>query len=296
MKKWVVLAIFACVCLSVAAVYAADDPKCSQLVAESERLWVARDFDGSDKVLAEAVKLCPKMAELYWRQARNEYDRIEMIPRNKKPSKDQLIARYRKIEKLADQCIALAPKDGNCYQWKGIAMGRRGTTQGMLNSLGEADDLERVFLKAESLAPQYRAENGTANALGDVYDALGQFYRVVPEWLCTFGIRQIVGVCGDLKKSVAYLRKAVAREPKRIEYQKDLAVSLICYGQKHDDKNAVEEGKRILNSLQSLPNVKYSDPIDKEHAKMILKDPSLACGYSRDAQQEQSQESYKGPK
>ena len=214
MKKWVVLAIFASICLSVAAVRAADDPKCVQLVADSERLWMARDFDGSDKAIAEAMKLCPKMAELYWRKARNEYDRIEMIPRNKKPSKEQLIARYRGIEKLAAQCIALAPNDGNCWQWKGIGMGRRGTTQGILNSLGEAPELERTFLKAEKLAPQYRASDGSANALGDIYDGLGQFYRVVPEWLCTFGIRQIVGVCGDLKKSVSYLRKeGPGREP-----------------------------------------------------------------------------------
>ena len=294
MKKLVVLAIFASICLSVAAVRAADDPKCAQLVADSERLWLAQDFNGSDKALDEAMKLCPKMAELYWRKARNDYDRIEMIPRDRKPSKDQLIARYRGIEKLADQCAALAPNDGNCYQWKAIGMGRRGTTQGMLNSLGEAPALERTFLKAEKLAPQYRASNGTANSLGDIYDGLSQFYRVVPEWLCTFGIRQIVGVCGDLKKSVAYGRKAVAREPKRIEYQKDLAVSLICLGQKHDDPNAVAEGKKILAGIQSLPNVKYSDPIDKQHAQQILKDPNLACGYSRDAQQEQSQDNFKG--
>lgn len=296
MKKWVVLAIFVSIVASVAVVRGADDPKCAQLVADSERLWLARDFDGSDKVIAEAMKLCPKMAELYWRKARNDYDRIELIPRNKKPSKDQLIARYRTMERQADQCIALAPNDGCCYQWKGIAMGRRGTTQGVLSSLKEAPDLERAFLKAEKLAPQYRAENGTANALGDTYDGLGQFYRVVPEWLCTFGIKQIVGVCGDLKKSVAYHRKAVAREPKRIEYQKDLAVALLCYGQKHDDQSAVAEGKKILAALQALPNVKYSDPIDKEHAKMLLQNPDLACGYSRDAQQEQSQSAYQGPK
>jgi len=117
----------------------------------------------------------------------------------------------------------------------------------------------------------------------------------VPEWLCTFGIKQIVGVCGDLKKSVAYHRKAVAREPKRIEYQKDLAISLLCYGQKHDDKNAVEEGKKILAALQALPNVKYSDPIDKEHAKAILKDPNLACGYSRDASRNRARIRTRGP-
>ena len=31
---------------------------------------------------------------------------------------------------------------------------------------------------------------------------------------------------------------------------------------------------------------------DKEHARMLLEDPSLACGYQRDTQQELSQEAY----
>ena len=294
MKKFVFIALMASLLVSVAAAVAADN--CDQLMTEAERIWLAHDFNGSDKVLADAVKACPNRAEIYWRQARNEYDRIEAIPRNKKPGKDALIARYRGIEALAQKCMQLAPADGNCYLWKGIGMGRRGTTQGILNSLTEAAELERTFLKAEKLAPQYRAADGSANALADAYDALGQFYRVVPEWLCTFGIRQIVGTCGDLKKSVAYLRKAVAREPKRIEYQKDLAVSLICHGQKANAPAEVEEGKKLLQSLQALPSFKSTDDIDKEHSRMILKDLTMACGYSRDAQQEQSQDSYRGPK
>ena len=275
------------------ATLAADNP-CDELVKQSEALWLQHDYNGSDKVLDEAMKTCPDRPEIYWRKARNEYDRIENIPRDQKPAKDPLIERYRGIESLAAKCIELDETDGNCWQWKGIGMGRRGTTQGILNSLSEAADLEKAFLKAESLKPQYRAENGTANSLGDVYNALGQFYRVLPEWLCTIGIKQIVGTCGDLEKSVAYQRKSVAREPKRIEYQKELGVSLICHGQKKDQPAEIEEGKKILNDLQSLPELKLTDKIDKEHAKAIIADPSLACGYSRDAQQEQSKDAYKG--
>jgi len=272
----------------------AQDKSCDDLLKEAEAIWLKHDLEGSDKALEEAKKKCPDNAEVYWRLARNEYDRIEEIPRDQKPPKDKLIERYRGVETLAQKCIDLAPKDGNCYQWLGIGMGRRGTTQGILNSLGEASDLEKTFLKAEKLAPQYRSENGAANSLGDVYTALGQFYRVVPEWLCVIGLKQIVGTCGDLGKSVEYQRKAVAREPERVEYAKELGVSLICHGQKKDQPEEIEEGKKILKDLQSLPEIKRVDPIDKEHAKQLVEDPSLACGYSRDAQQEQSKDAYKG--
>jgi len=204
-----------------------------------------------------------------------------------------LISRYWKIEKLADRCIDLAPEDGNCWLWKASSVGRRASTQGMLKSLKEARDVEKYLLKAERLNPAYRSADGSSNALGDIYDALGQFYRMLPEWMCTIGVRQVVGVCGDLKKSITYLRKAVAREPNRIEYRKDLGISVICHGLKRDKPAQVEEGKKILTRLLPLPSVKKTDDIDKEHARMILADPSLACGYSRDGQQEQSEEAFR---
>ena len=288
-----IVAIFFAAGLALFALSApSQDKSCDQLIKESESVWLEHDYDGSDQALAKAKKLCPERAEIYWRLARNEYDRIEDIPRDNKPGRDELIERYRGVEALGKKCIELAPENGDCYLWQGIGMGRRGTTQGILNSLAEADELEDLFLKAESLKPPYRSQNGAANSMGDTYTALGQFYRVVPGWLCYFPFKQMFGVCGDVGKSVAYHRKAVALEPRRIEYSKDLAVSLLCHGQKEDNTAEIEEAKKILKDLQSWPEIKKTDPIDKQHAKMLLADPSLACGYSRDAQQEQSKEAF----
>jgi hypothetical protein len=295
-KKLLMIAVILALGALPLARAAAQDKSCDDLMKDAEAAWVKNDYDGSDKILEQAKKTCPDKAEIYWRIARDDYDRIEDIPRDKKPSKDDLIKRYRAIESLADKCAQLDPKDGNCLQWKGIGMGRRGTTQGILNSLGEAKDLEKTFLAGEKLNPQYKSANGAADSMGDIDNALGQLYRVLPEWLCTIGIKQIVGVCGDLNKSVEYQRKAVARQPKRIEYAKELGVSLMCRGEKKSQPADTEEGKKILNDLQSYPELKKTDAIDKQHAKDVIANPKLACGYSRDAQQEQSQDAYKGPK
>ncbi len=265
---------------------------CDALVAESEKLWMNNDFDASDRKIEEAMKICPGRAELYWRKARNEFDRIETMPRDKKPPKEELVKRYEGMEELALKCMELEPDNGDCYLWKSVGQGRRGTTQGILSSLGEIKSLEKNLLKAEELAPTYRSEDGAANSLGDIYNALGQYYRVLPEWLCVFGLKQIFGSCGDLEKSVEYQRKAAAREPQRIEYAKELGVSLICYGQKRDEPDKIEEGKKILKALQDYPEIKSYDKIDKEQSLMVAADPSLACGYSRDAQQEQSKDAY----
>jgi tetratricopeptide (TPR) repeat protein len=271
----------------------AGEISCEELIRDSEILWMDDNFDESDKLLDEAKELCPNRAELYWRKARNEYLRLEAIPREEKPDDDVLIERYLALETLADKCIDLDKEDGLCWLFKGVAIGRRGTTQGVLKSLFLAAEVEEAWLKTASLKPQYRAENGAANGLGDCYYALGMYYRTVPEWLCYFPLKQIIGTCGSLEKSVEYQRKAVACEPMSVGYHKELAVSLLCHGQEYKRPEEIEEAKRILEDLQSLPELKPTCKIDKEHARMLLEDPSLACGYQRDIQQELSKEAYK---
>ena len=267
-----------------------EEPKSFEaLMQEAERLWYQDDYSGSNRVLDQAMKLDPKRAEPYWRKARNLFDQVEIIPREQKPAKEELLKTYREMEALGQKCMDLDPKDGNCTFWKGVGMGRRGTTQGVLNSLTEMKTLEALMLKTLTLKPTYRAEQGKADTLADAYAVLGQFYRVVPDWRV---LSWLFGTRGDLEKSVAMNRKAVELEPKRIEHVKELGLSLICLGQKTDRPEQVEDGTKYLRSIAELPVIKPSDKIDREQAQMLLKDPSLACGYSRDAQQEQSQEAF----
>ena len=291
MTKRIWLIFAACVLLTISTGNA-EEKSCDELMQDSEQMWLTCQYDDSDKAIEEAMKICPVRSEFYWRKARNIYDRIESIPRDQKPDKSTLIEQYVEMQRLADQCIEVDENDGNCYMWRGIGIGRQATTQGVLKSLWMATEIRDAWLKALELKPQYRAVNGTANTMGDMNHALGMYYRVMPEWLCYFPLKQIFGTCGDKEKSVEYQRKAVALEPKRIEYLRGLGVSLLCYGQSYDKPEAVEEGKKVLQEMLLLPEIKTYDKIDKAHARMLLEDPSLACGYQRDTQQELSEEAY----
>jgi len=289
--RWILVFLFMGLFLMV-SMATADEKTCDELIAEAEQLWDDHQFNESDKRLDEAIKLCPKLAEAYWRRGRNIYDRLEAIPRDQKPEKDELIRQYTELESYADKCIESDENNANCWLWKGVGIGRRGTTQGVLKSLFMASDVENAWLKADDLGLTYRSKGDKKiSKCGNSY-ALGMFYRVVPEWLCLFPFKQIVGTCGDLNKSVQWQRKALACRPETIEYNKELAVSLLCHGQKYDKPEEIEEAKKLLISLQSLPEIMPFDKIDKEHAKMLLADTSIACGYQRDKQQEQSQEAY----
>jgi hypothetical protein len=267
-----------------------EDTSCNQLIDQSEDLWSKLDFDQSDTPLEQARARCPERVEIYWRLARNEYDRLEMIPRDKKPPKEELLKRYGNVKALAEQCIALDENDGNCWLWKAVGIGRTGSTQGILATIPLVSEMEKTLLKAIELKPQYKAENGAANAMADLHCMLGIFYRVLPEWVCAFPFRQIIGTCGDLDESVMHNRKSIEIEPRRIEFHKELGIALICRGQVRENEKDIREGRKILAALQDMNEFIPTDQMDKQHAMMILDDPSLACGYSRDAQQEQSKD------
>ncbi len=284
--RWVFLAG---VGLILAGAVWASGESYGDMINEAERLWEADEYIASNQVLDKVIKMYPERADAYWRKARNNYDLLENTPREEKPDKDSLVERYREVESLGKRCAELEPQNGSCYLWVAIGMGRRGTTQGVLNSLGEIDDLEKTFLKAIELKPPYRANRGRANSLGDAYNALGQFYRVVPDWRF---LQWIFGTRGDINKSVELQRKAVELEPERMEYVKELGVSLICRGNKTGSEADVSEGKKYLRKIEGLPVIKPSDIIDRKHAKELLARPQLACGYSRDEQQEVSREAY----
>ncbi len=275
-------------------VNAADNPcgECKEMIQQAEQLWMASKFDESDKLLDESMKKCPKCSDAYWRKSRNIYDRIESMPRDKKPTKDELVKSYIEMADLSKKGYEVDENCAPCYLFYGAGLGRRGTTQGVLRSLFLGEDVEQAWLKSIELKPTYRSADGANNTLSDTYYALGMFYRVVPEWLCYFPLKQLVGTCGNKEKSIECQRKAVEIEPGRVEYRKELGISLICHGQKYDKPDEIEEGKKILKDTQTMPEVKPYDYIDKQHALMILNDPSLACGYQRDRQQELDKEAY----
>ncbi len=255
----------------------------SPLFSEAEDLWAANKFTDSNRVLDELLASDPKNSEALWRVARNFYDMGESLSVT---AKDERFRLYTEVENYGKKCREADPKDGNCDFWIGVGIGRQGTTRGLLTQIRNAKRIRDLWLTAIRHAPPYRSRDGTADIPGDIYLALGIYYRLIPDWWI---MQVVMGVRGDIDDSVEYLRKSVALEPRRIEYLKELGVSLICRGTKEKSEADIEEGRANLRDLQGVPPIKPYDGIDKEHALLILSDPQMACGYSRDGQQEISE-------
>jgi hypothetical protein len=169
-------------------------------------------------------------------------------------------------------------------------MGRIATASGILSQLSTADDIEKLWLKALTKKTKYRMESGISSFPGDVYNALGQFYRLCPDWKA---MEWISGTRGDIDKSVKYFRMMVEDDPHRMEAQKELGVALLCKGYKQKDSGAKAEGRVWLHRAYEMPYSYPTDRIDHFQIPVILERESEACGYSRDGWEDVSESAYK---
>ena len=290
MKKLQIYSVWILLLLTAAVVIALS---VRELIDNSEGLWLKNTFQESQAALKQALAANPnnaEKAEIYWRMSRNLYDMAEGMPREAKQAR---LANYMQIQDMCKKCKELVPAMPECYLFLATGIGREGTQKGILNMLPRIREVESLYQKVIELKPTYRSVHGEANTLGDAYYALGIFYRLVPEWSV---VQLLYKTKGDKKKGIDMLRKAVAVEPERLEYAKELGIALICYGQTTNNQASTDEGKKVLQKVLTMTEYKPTDKIDKDHAKAILADPKTACGYSRDAQQDVSRESFEKKK
>lgn len=263
-------------------------PALDPLVVEAESEWAAGRFDVSNARLDRRLAAAPDDVEALWRKARNIYSEGEMLA-EKGVSAEKRLEMYAEMESLMLRGLQQHPGHGALLHWYGTAMGRKATAQGVLSSLFMADDIEEAWLGAAGAGYVYRAANDTSSLPGDVYFALGQFYRLCPDWMV---VKLLTGTKGDIDASIDWLRKGVADSPRRLEVQKELGVSLLCKAEREDDAAAAAEGRRWLQKAAALPVQKTTDEVDKRQIPLILSRPADACGYSRDGWQDVSREAY----
>ena len=256
-------------------------------VEEAERLANAGDLPGVLRVLERYVAAHPDEPEGLWRLSRTLYEHGEVLAQS--ASDEQRLPLYARAQVLAHHVQEVAPENGQGYLWEGVAMGRIATTSGILSQLSTADDIEALWIKALSKPTKYRMDTGISSFPGDVYNALGQFYRLCPDWLL---MKWISGTRGDIDKSVSYFEMMVADDPNRLEGLKELGVALLCKGYKRDDEAAKAQGRIWLRKAVTLPHSYPTDAIDHDQIPTLLARESEACGYSRDGWEDTSEASY----
>jgi tetratricopeptide (TPR) repeat protein len=204
------------------------------------------------------------------------------VPAERKKKLDMCAVMVR----IAQDGIEFWPDKGECYFMRGLANARIATTKGIVSSLFMAKSIENDWLEAVKHHSEYVTMNGE-NLVASCYIALGSYYRLCPTF---FLLKLFFGISGDINKSVDCCKKAFDLDPTRIEIVKEYGISLITRGMQHKDSTEIENGRGYLRRVATLPLRLRTDAVDKEHCRMLLNDIKLCPEYSRDQQQDNSDE------
>ncbi len=202
--------------------------------------------------------------------------------------KETKIEIYDTMIRLAEEGIKFAPDKGECYFMRGLANARKATTKGIFSELFTAKQIENDWLVAVGRKSDYVTPNGE-NLQASSCLALGVYYRLCPTF---FLLKWFFGISGDLNKAIIYCKKAYELDSTRIEIVKEYGVALITRGLDSKNMMEIEAGKEYLKKVVTLPLRLQTDRIDIEHSKMLLNNIDLCPGYSRDEEQDVSEEAF----
>jgi len=236
----------------------------------------------------EALKYKPNDFLVRAMECLDYYEIAETLDVKKSDEKEQKVRIYNKMISIATDGIRYAPEKGECYFMRGLANARLATTKGIFSELFTAKSIERDWLVAVDRKSDYTTQHGE-NLQASANLALGVYYRLCPTF---FLLKWMFGISGDLDKSVTYCKRAYQLDSTRIEIVKEYGVALITRGLDRKNDGDIEAGKALLRKVPTLPLRLNTDKIDIEHSKMLLNDISLCPGYSRDEQQDISEEAF----
>lgn len=246
-----------------------------------ERLYTQAEFDRGLELARAQLDAHPDDVDLYWHVARFMYEIGERVQKDQADYDKE--AWYAEMLAVTERGLALSPGHPHLLFGKGIAMGRLGTTRGIVASVRFADDIEDAWAQAAASDYSYRSLGDEEILPCDPIMALGTFYRMVPEWWI---VKALTGTRGDLDKALEWLGRADRCSPGRIEIRKELGVAMICHGQRRKLDEGVVQGIALLRQVAAMSPTKPTDHIDLRHAAMVAEDPDMACEYSRDGQAE----------
>jgi len=246
------------------------------------------EFEESLKDCQAALNFKPNDFLIRAMMCLDYYEIGEKLDVRKRDEKEKKIVIYETMVKIANEGISAAPDKGECYFMRGLANARMATTKGIFSELFSAKQIENDWLVSVDRKSDYTTPNGE-NLQASSCVALGVYYRLCPTF---FMLRWVFGISGDLDKAVFYCRKAYELDPTRIEIVKEYGVALITRGLDRKNQEDIDLGKKFLQMVPMLPLRLQTDKVDIAHSKMLLNDISLCPGYSRDEEQDISEDSY----
>lgn len=252
------------------------------LDAAQARLWReglalerSESFLASNQRYEQLAAAHPESAFLAWRIARNHWRQGERLPVS---AKDDRRAAFTRSLEWAQRSLERDPDCGECVLWAVVARGRLATTVGVIASVPMVKPMAGLIDRGIALQPTSR-DNEWNTTLGNLYYAASAFYRVAPDGVW---VEWVIGARGDKDRALDYIERAIAISPMRVDYRLEHGVVLTCIGVERGDAAALARGRSELAVARTMPHHLGTDAVDQKNAEILLAQPELACGYSRD--------------
>ncbi len=231
------------VALALAAVpaRAAVDPAVDRLYWHRNE---GRNLDEDLAKLAALLKAAPDDPELLWREGRALFRRGE-----KQPRKADALADYLQAEDFLKRSVDLAPANADAHFFYGVAMGKRGETQGILKSLFLIKPIRKEMNEVLRLDPKY----------GGAYRVLGEILWQVPGF-----------AGGDKKAALTDFEKAVSLAPNYTSNFLPLADAYVHYGRKDD---AIKTLKAVAAVKDPADPAQYPDDLADANKRLAKLEP-----------------------
>lgn len=205
---------------------------------EIDRLYFHRNegknLEESIRLLEDVLKAEPGDAGAHWRLGRSLVRLGE-----RQDSKKEKLKYYLLAEEKIRKSIELKPDEADSHFWLGLAMGRRGETKGILNSLFLIGPLRQEMATAIKLDPKH----------GGAHHVLGEILRQLPRF-----------AGGSKKEAVKEMEEAVRLSPDYTANYPSLAEAYVSIGEK----------EKAIATLKKIFEVK--DPADPAEFESDLKD------------------------
>ena len=249
-----------------AVVIERDDPQ----AAAARYVAAARRFEG----LAREGNGPPTAL---WRSARCAWLAGDALPRD---AVEGRVRSFTRAKELAARGLERDPECAECMLWLFASMGRLRTTLGIWEGIGQVPEMAALLDRAIALQPTY-SDNEWNSTLGNLYYSSAIFYRVLPDW---FWLKWFLGVRGDKARALGNIRAALALHPTRLDYEIELGSQLLCWGtSSRGQETRLQAGREILErALLAEPQTR-DETRHLEAARIMLREPAKACGYTGDA-------------
>ncbi len=235
----------------------------------------------ADAILRELALRYPREPKVMWLLAKNLFFRSERLPGH------DSAGRGKALEEAIDwtvKCVEAAPLDINCHLHRGALLARLSTNNGVVRSVLNGPAVRDAWQEAVHLKHHYRFPSANTS-WGAANYGLGIFKRLVPD---SFWLNLIFGFKGDINQSIAYLQAARSTKDDQVEIYTELAAAYFCKYAREGDVGARNRAREALETCFSITPPDKISEISQQHCRMLRATPEMACGYSRDRQQETS--------